>query len=295
MEMVLLPLHRKLILSYPLTIIGPSDGSLLPASEITLHWASVPNATGYSITVADTISWTTIYTASNINDPSITLDPSLFTVGGHYRIYVCTETEKQLSAPNYIDITIDGLISPKITQPTNEAVYPLSDIDLQWELVTSSTGYLVTITNTITWDYLLKDQSCESNHFSLDRSLLLPGQSYRIYVSSVFDKVSSTPNYIDIKIAELPSPEFTTPKSGVVLPLRDIEFKWTAIPLATAYGITITDTVGWTNVSTLNDIHDTSIVIDASLLKSDRSYRIYVYSFYREVCSFPNYIDIEIQ
>ncbi len=277
----------------PPEIISPMNGIILPLSELEVQWKTVDPATSYSLTVTDTDIWEKVLTTHNIKGNSQILDKSLFKPGRSYRIYVQAAIGEELSKPNYIDINIEALLPPKILSPINGIIVPLSNISVQWEPVTSATGYTLVVTDTNKWENIFANYKIDTTSFELDKSLFEFGGDYRIYVSSAVDQDFTAPNYIDISIEDLASPVITNPANGNLLPLEDIKIQWEPVTSASSYSVTVTDTLSWTNIFSQLNVTDNYILIDKSLLKAG-NYRIYLHSTNGSVLSEAAYIDIEI-
>ncbi len=190
--------HTRPLASPILT--APTNGASIPLTDLQIGWTPVDLADSYMITVTDTDTWKVIHTSKNIRETSKILEKDLFTLGGHYRIYVHSSCGKTDSIPSYVDVSMPPLLAPAILEPLNAEILPLSDITLGWNPAGNADGYHVTVTDTITWDILYSRDDVADSRMTLSRDLFVPGGKYRIYVASKVGSVESAPNFIDMAI-----------------------------------------------------------------------------------------------
>ena len=189
----------------PPEIIAPANAVMLPISDLKVQWEPVDFATSYVISVTDTNDWTKTFSKTDISDNSIVLEKSLFKPGGNYRIYVHSAVDQVYSEPNYIDISIEKLLPPEITNPVNGTQLDVSDIKVEWKAANLATSYVVAVTDLNTWTKIFTQTDITENSILLDQSLFKSGGDYRVYLLSEFDKEYSEANYIDIHMKDLSS------------------------------------------------------------------------------------------
>lgn len=275
-------------------ITAPIHNTILDGSNVTLTWEKVDFASYYKVDILETNSWETVYSDDTIYDTTLTLDHSLFKIGGSYRIYLFSLLGTSSSTPTYLDLKAPELLPPEITQPQNNAILPLAPITITWNKNLYADTYTIVMTDTTTWEQVIGQTDITDASFVIDKSLLSIGSTYRIYVKSNSDGIISAPNYIDIKIDGLPIPNVLIPKRNTTYEDQDISIEWEPISYITTYKITITDLSTWQPVYTNSEYTSERITVDKKLLQRGNSYRVYIQSIMGTYESEPAIIDFTL-
>lgn len=278
------PLASPLITSH-------SGSTEILYSPIELVWEPVQNASSYHIDILDTNTWEEVLNVDELRTTSYTLDPTLFTLGASYRLYLFADLGISSSAPTYLDLSTTELTPPTIKEPINNALLPLENFLLQWEKNPLAKSYKVVITDTFSWEPVLTEQNILANELMIDKSYLTLGRPYRIYVKSMIDEVESAPNIIDIQIQGLPIPEILTPKSGTEYEDQEIRIEWKPSSYITTYKVTVTDLTTWTTIYQNDKVLGEELILERDLFQSGTSYRIYVQSIQGSSESEPDTVD----
>ncbi len=191
-------MNRKLV---PPEIIFPKDKDQLAYSDLEISWDFVKSVDSYTVAVTDTGTWEQIYLQRGITSDSTVLGINLFHPGGSYRIFVLSSRDEKESEPNFVDVSLSPLASPRITKPTDLALRALSSIELEWDPVPVADSYTVNILETTGWTSIYAHSLILDCHVVLDESIFRKGSRYRIYVHANAGKTESVPSYLDISFS----------------------------------------------------------------------------------------------
>lgn len=276
-------------------IVTEPDKSPVPLANITVSWLPVAGADTYQIVVTDMERWVKVFEKNYINQTTYTLDRSLFYPGIEYRVYIASQNSSAISEPNYMDIKIATLETPKITSPLNNSKIDSDILTLKWEPVEFATSYNINILETNTWETVYSYEGQKETTMNIDPTRFKVGGKYRIYLFAMFGNSSSHPAYLDLSAADLLSPKILSPSNNAKLPLADVTISWEPNPIAHYYKVVVTNTITWESVVTFERVDDNAITLEKANLNIDNPYRIYVSSFSNALKSAPNYIDIRIE
>lgn len=276
-------------------IISPTNNSTLGKEDFELQWSPVDLAASYMLEILETNTWEKVFSQDGIKETRLSIDHSLFQIGGSYRFYLFAKIGTASSDPVYLDLKAPELTPPKLIAPINSAVLPLTSIEVTWHASPFADTYKLVVTDTITWETVLSLEHIEGQTATIDKSLLNINGTYRIYIMSNSGSLTSVPNYIDIRVESLPIPKILSPKRNTQFSDQDIRIEWGPSPYITTYKITVTDLSSWTAVYSNNSLMAEDIVIDKNLLQKGGSYRIYIQSVSGTLESEPAYIDFSLQ
>lgn len=184
----------------PPQIISPQNGSNLPLETLLIQWETPTKADTFKIVITDTYSWEQIKVYDQYTNNTLEVSSQILTLGRPYRIYVSQIKNNIESAPSYVDIQIEKLSPPKITNPTPNTTQKNEGLTVQWLPVPDVKGYLLTVTNLTTWEVIFKSETHEQTTMIIPPDHFASGETYRIYLQSIGGDDYSEPSIVDFTL-----------------------------------------------------------------------------------------------
>lgn len=276
----------------PPTVTYPTSGSLLTYEPVTIQWDKVDIADAYDVSLVNVITGEIVYDVKNIRDLSAIIDTKYFYHDTEYTIYVIAKKDSSSSEATVIPIRFEAIEAPKLLAPQDHSIIDLSDVTVTWKQEQGAATYKIVVTDLTRWVNVYEKAYIDSTSCILDQSLFVPGNKYRIYVSSQNTASESKPNYLDIEFNPLAAPVVISSVNLSLLSTGGTTVQWNPVPFAGSYKIDIMETNTWEKVLSKDGILDTSFNLDASLFKIGGTYRIYLFATLAKASSEPAYIDI---
>ncbi len=171
------------------TIISPEDGDYVDASDkLTLKFGKMTSGLEYKITLLNTDKNAYVFRNKDISNASYTISANTLESGATYKLWIGTYEDNEAQGKgNYVIFeTEDEEKSPaRITDPHDgEWLDSAKAIEVEWEKTDYDAEYYLTVEDTVTGSFVVKNKYVEDTTYLIKAGTLTPEKRYKISLST---------------------------------------------------------------------------------------------------------------